>query len=199
MTKVSSTSIGACFFLYFVASVFGYMTFYNYVQSDLLLTYNHSDPRNPLTLIVRICVLIGVMLTLPLTHYPARKAVNFLFFPQQGFAWKRHLGIMVALLSLCVTLVIMVPDIKEIFGFVGASASGALMMILPPLFYLKINAQEDDKDGESTTTGKNSSLLGSVFQKESPKEKKVAAVFLIFGVLFSITTLGIMIFAKLSG
>ena len=133
MTKVSSTSIGACFFLYFVASVFGYMTFYNYVQSDLLLTYNHSDPRNPLTLIVRICVLIGVMLTLPLTHYPvsiirtcptiilikARKAVNFLFFPQQGFAWKRHLGIMVALLSLCVTLVIMVPDIKEIFGFVG--------------------------------------------------------------------------------
>ena len=73
------------------------------------------------------------------------------------------------------------------------------MMILPPLFYLKINAQEEAKDGESTTTGKNSSLLGSVFQKESSKEKKVAAVFLIFGVLFSITTLGIMIFAKLSG
>ena len=70
MTKVASTSIGACFTLYFIASVFGYMTFYNYVQSDLLLTYNHSDPRNPLTLIVRICVLIGVMLTLPLTHYP---------------------------------------------------------------------------------------------------------------------------------
>ena len=70
MKKVALTSIASCFFLYFVASVFGYMTFYNYVQSDLLLTYNHSDPRNALTLIVRVCVLIGVMLTLPLTHYP---------------------------------------------------------------------------------------------------------------------------------
>ena len=70
MKKVASTSIAACFFLYFIASVFGYMTFYNYVQSDLLLTYNHSDPRNALTLVVRICVLIGVMLTLPLTHFP---------------------------------------------------------------------------------------------------------------------------------
>ena len=70
MKKVALTSIASCFFLYFIASVFGYMTFYNYVQSDLLLTYNHSDPRNALTLVVRVCVLIGVMLTLPLTHYP---------------------------------------------------------------------------------------------------------------------------------
>jgi hypothetical protein len=45
--------------------------------------------------------------------------VNFLFFPQHPFAWTRHLGIMAALLALCVTLVINVPDIREIFGFVG--------------------------------------------------------------------------------
>ena len=70
MQKVSKTSLGSCFLLYFIASVFGYFTFYNYVQSDLLLTYNHSDPTNPLTLIVRVCVLIGVILTLPLTHFP---------------------------------------------------------------------------------------------------------------------------------
>ena len=225
MRKVALTSIASCFFLYFVASVFGYMTFYNYVQSDLLLTYNHSDPRNALTLIVRVCVLIGVMLTLPLTHYPvsqsfyskqtflgkywtvfqARKAVNFLLFPQADFAWKRHIGIMCCLLTLCVTLVIAVPDIKEIFGFVGkfalswivmmncrlqfvvhssistlflgASASGALMMILPPLFYLKIN---------------NEPLKGN-------KQKQIALGFLIFGVAFSTMTLGIMVYAKLSG
>jgi len=177
MKKVALTSIASCFFLYFVASVFGYMTFYNYVQSDLLLTYNHSDPRNALTLVVRVCVLIGVMLTLPLTHYPARKAVNFLLFPQADFAWKRHIGIMCCLLTLCVTLVIAVPDIKEIFGFVGASASGALMMILPPLFYLKIN---------------NEPLKGN-------RQKQIAFGFLIFGIAFSTMTLGIMVFAKLSG
>ena len=96
MKKVASTSIAACFFLYFIASVFGYMTFYNYVQSDLLLTYNHSDPRNALTLIVRICVLIGVMLTLPLTHFPVGinclnqfLPVNFRHVKQSTF-WSSH-------------------------------------------------------------------------------------------------------------
>ena len=84
MRKVALTSIASCFFLYFVASVFGYMTFYNYVQSDLLLTYNHSDPRNALTLIVRVCVLIGVMLTLPLTHYPVSQS----FYSKQTFLGK---------------------------------------------------------------------------------------------------------------
>ena len=76
MQKVSKTSLGSCFLLYFIASLFGYFTFYNYVQSDLLLTYNHSDPTNPLTLVVRVCVLIGVILTLPLTHFPVSLYTN---------------------------------------------------------------------------------------------------------------------------
>jgi hypothetical protein len=76
MQKVSKTSLSSCFLLYFIASLFGYFTFYNYVQSDLLLTYNHSDPTNPLTLVVRVCVLIGVILTLPLTHFPVSLYTN---------------------------------------------------------------------------------------------------------------------------
>ena len=59
MMRVAATSIGSCFTLYFLASLFGYLTFFNYVQSELLMTYSHTDPKNALTLIVRICVLIG--------------------------------------------------------------------------------------------------------------------------------------------
>lgn len=184
MAKVATTSLGSCFFLYFVASLFGYLTFFNYVQSDLLLTYQHSDPSNPLTLIVRICVLIGVILTLPLTHFPARKAVNFLVFPQSDFAWKRHLGIMGFLLALCLTLVILVPDIREIFGFVGASASGALIFILPSLFYLKIE--------------RNAELPFMESLKEN-RQLLYCFIFLVFGVCFSTLTLGIMIVAKILG
>ena len=103
MKKIAGTSIGSCFTLYFIASLFGYLTFFNYVQSELLMTYNHtgnkstnnvkilskkySDPTNALTLIVRICVIIGVILTLPLVHYPTRRAVDFVLRPGKPFSW----------------------------------------------------------------------------------------------------------------
>ena len=153
MLSVAATSIGSCFTLYFLASLFGYLTFFNYVQSELLMTYSHTDPTNPLTIIVRCCVLIGqsylvpknynlnicvgVILTLPLVHFPTRRAVNFVLFPNQEFSWVKHIAVMVGLIGTCVLLVIYVPDIRDIFGFVGATSSGCLIFILPSLFYLK--------------------------------------------------------------
>lgn len=176
MMKVAATSIGSCFTLYFIASLFGYLTFFNYVQSELLMTYSHSDPTNPLTMIVRICVLIGVILTLPLVHFPTRRAVNFVLFPGQDFSWVKHIAVMVCLIGTCVILVISVPDIRDIFGFVGASSSGCLIFILPSLFYLKTKE-------------------GSI--KDTPAKMR-ALVFLIFGCCFSILTLGVMIISKIN-
>jgi len=176
MMKVAATSIGSCFTLYFIASLFGYLTFFNYVQSELLMTYSHSDPTNPLTMIVRICVLIGVILTLPLVHFPTRRAVNFVLFPGQDFSWVKHIAVMVCLISTCVVLVVSVPDIRDIFGFVGATSSGCLIFILPSLFYLKTKE-------------------GSI--KDTPA-KMGAFVFLIFGCCFSILTLSVMIMSKVN-
>ncbi len=174
MKKVAATSIGSCFTLYFIASMFGYITFFNYVQSELLMTYNHSDPTNALTLIVRICVIIGVILTLPLVHYPTRRAVEFVLRTQKPFSWPWHIGIMLGLIGTCVILVILVPDIREIFGFVGATSSSMLLFILPSSCYLKI------MDGSWKTH----------------KDKMAAAAFLVFGAAFSVLTLGVMIASK---
>ena len=129
-----------------------------------------------MTLIVRICVIIGVILTLPLVHYPTRRAVDFVLRPGKPFSWLRleiskkgvtrwrfdlnasrlrtydliiklsfepvwkpwHIGIMACLIGTCVILVILVPDIRDIFGFVGASSSSMLLFILPSMFYLKV-------------------------------------------------------------
>ena len=79
----------------------------------------------------------GVILTLPLVHFPTRRAVNFVLFPGQDFSWVKHIAVMVCLIGTCVVLVISVPDIRDIFGFVGATSSGCLIFILPSLFYLK--------------------------------------------------------------
>jgi len=105
----------------------------------MLLMYSFVDSSDILTLTVRITVLLAVVLTVPLTHFPARKALTFLLYPDQDFKWSRHLGIMLVLLSLINVLVIFVPSIKDVFGIIGATASTMLVFVLPSIFFLKIS------------------------------------------------------------
>ena len=46
------------------------------MEAEMLLMYSYSDPHDVLTLIVRLTVLVAVVLTVPLTHFPVTK---FLF------------------------------------------------------------------------------------------------------------------------
>ena len=73
-------------------------------------------------------------------HFPTRRAVNYVIFPDQeeNFSWIKHIAVMLCLIGTCVLLVIYVPDIRDIFGFVGATSSGCLIFILPSLYYLKL-------------------------------------------------------------
>lgn len=139
MQKVANTSIAICYVLYALAALFGYLTFYNWMEAEMLLMYSYVDSADLLTLVVRVTVLIAVVLTVPLTHFPARKALSFLLFPDEQFTWPRHLGVMGFLLTLINVLVIFVPSIKEVFGFIGATASTMLVFILPSLFFIIID------------------------------------------------------------
>nr|CAB3266256.1 sodium-coupled neutral amino acid transporter 2 [Phallusia mammillata] len=139
MQKVANTSIGLCFFLYSLAALFGFLTFYNWMEAEMLLMYSLTDPSDVLTLIVRLTVLVAVILTVPLTHFPARKALTFLLFPNKDFSWAIHLGIMMFLLTFINILVIFVPSIREVFGIIGATASTMLVFVLPCVFFLKLS------------------------------------------------------------
>ncbi|CAK8679934.1 putative sodium-coupled neutral amino acid transporter 6 [Clavelina lepadiformis] len=139
MQKVANTSIGICFVVYSLSAVFGYLTFYNWMEAEMLLMYSHTGETDILTMIVRLTVLVAVILTLPLTHFPARKALTFLLFPNKDFQWKIHLGLMFFLLSFINLLVIFVPSIREVFGIIGATASTMLVFVLPCTFFIKLD------------------------------------------------------------
>lgn len=139
MQKVSNSSIGVCFILYSLSALFGYLTFYNWTESELLLMYSYVDSSNVMTLVVRLCVLLAVVLTVPLTHFPARKAITFLLFPEKKFSWIHHIGIMIFLLTFINILVVFVPTIREVFGIIGATASTMLVFVLPSIFFLRID------------------------------------------------------------
>uniref|UniRef100_F6XFM9 Probable sodium-coupled neutral amino acid transporter 6 n=1 Tax=Ciona intestinalis TaxID=7719 RepID=F6XFM9_CIOIN len=138
MLKVAAISIINVFLLYFLAAVLGYLTFYSAVGPELLLMYSAYDPTNVIILISRIMVLICVIFSTPLLHYPARKSIVMLLFENKPFSWIRHIVIMLIILTTTNILVIFVPTIREVFGFAGATCASMLVIILPSLFYLRI-------------------------------------------------------------
>jgi len=138
MKKVAMISIGNVFVLYFLAAIFGYLTFYSATGAELLLMYSAYNSGSFIILISRLMVLTCVIFSTPLLHYPARKALDQMLFEGKPFSWFRHLGIMVVLLTTVDLLVVFVPDIRLVFGLAGATCASMLVIILPSLFYIRI-------------------------------------------------------------
>ncbi|XP_052495914.1 sodium-coupled neutral amino acid symporter 2 isoform X2 [Budorcas taxicolor] len=145
MMNVSKISFFAMFLMYLFAALFGYLTFYEHVESELLHTYSSIMETDILLLIVRLAVLVAVTLTVPVVIFPIRSSVTHLLCASKEFSWWRHSVITVSILVFTNLLVIFVPNIRDIFGFIGASAAAMLIFILPSAFYIKLVKKEPMK------------------------------------------------------
>ncbi|XP_077586930.1 putative sodium-coupled neutral amino acid transporter 6 isoform X2 [Stigmatopora nigra] len=139
MQKVTNIGIGLSFLVYLVSALFGYLTFYAHVDSELLLSYDTYMPRDVMVMTVRLAILVSVLLTVPLIHFPARKAVILLLRGDAPFSWLIHVTTTVVILGVVLLLAIFVPDIRNVFGVVGSTTSSCLLFVFPGLFYLKIS------------------------------------------------------------
>lgn len=142
MQGVANVSFLAMFIMYLLAALFGYLTFNDAVESELLHTYSKVYKFDVVLLIVRLAVLTAVTLTVPVVLFPIRTSVNQLLCASKEFSWVRHTAITVFLLVCVNVLVIFVPTIRDIFGFIGASAAAMLIFILPSAFYIKLVKKE---------------------------------------------------------
>ncbi|XP_060621735.1 sodium-coupled neutral amino acid transporter 3 [Anolis sagrei] len=173
MQCISNISITVMYVMYFLAALFGYLTFYGQVESELLHTYSRVDPFDVLILCVRVAVLTAVTLTVPIVLFPVRRAIQQMLFQDKEFCWIRHTIIAVVLLTSINLLVIFAPSILGIFGLIGATSAPCLIFIFPAIFYIRIMPNET----------------------EPPKSppKIVAALFACLGVLFMIMSLSFII------
>ncbi|XP_016279187.2 sodium-coupled neutral amino acid transporter 3 [Monodelphis domestica] len=138
MQHISNLSIAVMYVMYFMAALFGYLTFYDRVESELLHTYNKVDPFDVLILCVRVAVLTAVTLTVPIVLFPVRRAIQQMLFQDKEFSWLRHTLIAVILLTCINLLVIFAPNILGIFGIIGATSAPCLIFIFPAIFYIRI-------------------------------------------------------------
>ncbi|KAG5267362.1 hypothetical protein AALO_G00220870 [Alosa alosa] len=145
MQGVANVSFLGMFIMYLLAALFGYLTFNEHVEPELLHTYSKVYKADVILLIVRLAVLTAVTLTVPVVLFPIRTSVNALLCASKEFSWIRHTIITMVLLIGVNILVIFVPTIRDIFGFIGASAAAMLIFILPSAFYLKLVKKESMK------------------------------------------------------
>ncbi|NXI06632.1 S38A4 protein, partial [Irena cyanogastra] len=171
MQNVSNISITGMLIMYLLAALFGYLTFYGEVEDELLHTYTKVYTFDALLLSVRLAVLVAVTLTVPLVLFPIRSSISALLFPKRPFSWIRHFLIAAVILAFNNLLVIFVPTIKDIFGFIGASSATMLIFILPGAFYLRIVKKEPLR---------------------SP-QKIGALIFLIVGIIFMIVSMTLIV------
>ena len=146
MIKVSVVAISAVLLIFCAVSYFAYFTWYDLTLEEVLMMYTSLDPTDPLIITARFGILICVILSAPLLHFPCRKAIIKLFWKDDvKFSWIRHISIMLAILVVVTGLVILLPGIQVIFGFAGAITANSLMIILPNLFYWKIFKNSERK------------------------------------------------------
>ncbi|GAB1299773.1 Sodium-coupled neutral amino acid transporter 1 [Apodemus speciosus] len=129
MQMVSNISFFAMFVMYFLTAIFGYLTFYDKVQSDLLHKYQSTG--DILILTVRLAVIVAVILTVPVLFFTG-SIVVFELAKKTKFHLCRHVLVTIILLVIINLLVIFIPSMKDIFGVVGA----ALFLGLGVLFSL---------------------------------------------------------------
>uniref|UniRef100_A0A8L0DW54 Solute carrier family 38 member 4 n=1 Tax=Oncorhynchus mykiss TaxID=8022 RepID=A0A8L0DW54_ONCMY len=145
MQNVSNLSILAMLVMYMFSALFGYLTFYGNVEAELLHTFTKVYKFDTMLLLVRLAVLTAVTLTVPIVLFPIRSSINTMLFSQREFSWVRHMLIAAFILLFNNLLVIFVPTIRDIFGFIGASAAAMLIFILPSAFYIKLVKKEPMK------------------------------------------------------
>nr|XP_056703637.1 sodium-coupled neutral amino acid symporter 1 isoform X1 [Euleptes europaea] len=169
MQMVSNISFFAMFVMYFLTAIFGYLTFYENVQSDLLHKYQSKD--DILVLTVRVAVIVAVILTVPVLFFTVRSSL-FELARKTKFHLCRHIVVTLVLLVIINLLVIFIPSMKDIFGVVGVTSANMLIFILPSSLYLKITYQ----DGSKLT------------------QRIWASLFLALGILFSLVSIPLVIY-----
>lgn len=70
MQNVTNTAVALSFLIYSLSALFGYLTFYDKVEPELLQGYSKYLPRDAVLMTVKLCLLLAVLLTVPLIHFP---------------------------------------------------------------------------------------------------------------------------------
>ena len=160
MSVVSGVSIISCMTLYLLAALFGYLTFVDDTNGDVLVNYPKSDPHHLVIDIVRLAFAMAIIATIALVMFPARRAMRFILLGtgdargllhvlrdvvtrsegpiSRDTGYFYHITVTAAILGGVLGLALTLKNIEVVFGLLGSISAPMLMLIWPCLLYLKV-------------------------------------------------------------
>lgn len=142
INTVIVSAIGVAFVLYLMVGCFGYDTYGDNVESNILVNY----PENGLVSTARLFVSLLVAFSYPLQIHPARKCILTLLstFLDQGktaddvpyhVLYIRFVAITICFLAMSFLIAMVTSDLGVVLSIVGATGSTIVSYILPGFIY----------------------------------------------------------------
>eukprot|EP01064_Diplonema_japonicum_P012135 TRINITY_DN19607_c0_g1_i1.p1 TRINITY_DN19607_c0_g1~~TRINITY_DN19607_c0_g1_i1.p1 ORF type:complete len:527 (+),score=68.89 TRINITY_DN19607_c0_g1_i1:61-1581(+) len=145
---VSSVSLFISFSFYFLTGFAGYWAFALGTEQDVF--NNLSNVSGALTDISKVLFAVALIFTAPVYLFEARNMVEDMLEAykrkEEGDAYEeptkvnmvRRISVVAVLLSTMSVVAVAYPHVTQVLGLLGATTSTVMMVILPPLFYIRI-------------------------------------------------------------
>uniref|UniRef100_A0A915PKD4 Amino acid transporter transmembrane domain-containing protein n=1 Tax=Setaria digitata TaxID=48799 RepID=A0A915PKD4_9BILA len=140
---VVSGAINICSSMYAAVGLFGYVAFHDVELYGDILLYLQSSL---MTQLMKLAFMLSVAVSIPLMLFPSRIAFyNLLLRPGAcDFAVVRlpaliFISLTIFLLSSCLLIAIIVPNVQFILGITGATIGSLVTIIIPSLLFLSVS------------------------------------------------------------
>ncbi|KAL0207070.1 hypothetical protein P9112_012781 [Eukaryota sp. TZLM1-RC] len=131
-------SVTCCITLFAVIASFGYLSFTNKTDGDILNNY-HDDL---LADIARAGLSFTLAFSYPLVCFALRRSIENMFMGEPEAYWPRQ-ALLATIITVCaVSVAILEERITVVLGISGSTAGQVIVFILPGIFYLKATSLE---------------------------------------------------------
>lgn len=134
-------TVGVCTVVYSAAGSFGYFTFWESTQGNVLDGFEELADNVPVA-IGMAGITVTVTFSFPVLAVPLFDIINDRISPVER-SKKQHFAVIFAVIGVQTIIAIFVEDVSLVFGIVGATCSTTISFILPSIFYLKIMPKEE--------------------------------------------------------
>jgi len=142
MTKVARGSMSMCFVIYILMGLHGYLAFGSATKGNILDNLTERVEEGHVDILVAvafIAMIFAVIMAYPFNMFPVRYSIETIVLYHRPDLEREVKTVRLVVTVCCVFLTllcaILIPNIAQVFGLIGAFSGSVICYIAPALFY----------------------------------------------------------------